>query len=88
MNEDYMFYALNVDGRTLDVFKTPTDAINELSEQMYTIDSLVYEIEPLDSIWKMLERLSDINDRYDDEWMKKVLRIASAMVFGDDELHD
>lgn len=81
MSEHYTFYAFNVNGYTAAVFKTSDEALAELSIRLREDDSDSYAIEPIDGIWRMLERIADFDGRDDDRWMEEVLRQASEMVF-------
>lgn len=80
MGNDFVFYAFNVNGHTAAIFNTSKEALDELSIRLSECDDEEYGIEPIDGIWKMLERMSDFEDRYDDDWMENVIRMASEMI--------
>lgn len=80
MENDYVFYAVNVNGHTAAIFNTSEEALEELTERLTDYDSAEYGIEPIDGIWKMLERMGDFEDRYDDDWMEDVVHTANAMI--------
>ncbi len=82
MDKDrYMFYAFNVNGRTHCIFNSSEEALAELSTWLKEDDSDAYGIEPIEGIWRMLERYGNFEDRYDDSWMKEVLRVTCNMIF-------
>ena len=80
MGNDFVFYAFNVNGHTAAVFNTSDEALDELSIRLSESDIDEYGIEPIDGIWRLLERMSDFEDRYDDDWMENVVRMASNMI--------
>lgn len=86
MSEHYTFYAFNANGHTAAVFKTSEEALEELSMRLREDDSDSYAIEPIDGIWRMLERIADFDGRDNDSWMEDVLQIACQMVFDKKEL--
>ena len=80
MGNDFVFYAFNVNGHTAAIFNTSEEALEELSIRLSESDIDEYGIEPIDGIWKMLERMSEFEDRYDDDWMENVVRMAHQMI--------
>lgn len=77
----YVFYAFNVNGRTHYIFDSAEEALAELSTWLKEDDSDAYEIEPIEGIWRMLERYGNFEDRYDDSWMEQVLQTVCQMIF-------
>lgn len=80
MGPDYTFYAFNEDGHTCAIFGTPEEALDELTSRLSDCITAEYGIEPIEGIWKLLERMSDFEDRYDDDWMENVIRMVSTMI--------
>ena len=88
MENNYMFYAFNVNGHTVSIFNTSEEALEELSNRLSEDDSDEYGIEPIDGIWRLLERLSDFEDRYNDDWMENVVLEVGSMIFEKQDLAD
>lgn len=86
MSENYTFYAFNVNGHTATIFSTPEEALDELTMRLKEDDSDTYAIEPIDGIFRTLERMADFDGRYDDVWMEVVIQKVCQMVFNKNEL--
>lgn len=80
-NDQYTFYAFNVNGHTACIFDSSEEALAELTERIKEDDSDAYGIEPIEGIWRMLERYSNFEDRYDDRWMEQVVQSVCQMIF-------
>lgn len=82
MDKDhYMFYAFNVNGHTAYIFDSAEEALAELSTRLKEDDTDAYEIEPIEGIWRMLERYSNFEDRYNDQWMEEVVQVVCESIF-------
>ncbi|MBR2766845.1 hypothetical protein IKD67_02050 [Candidatus Saccharibacteria bacterium] len=88
MQGNYTFYAFNVNGHTVAIYNTPAEALDELEYRLKECDTDEYSIEPIDGIWRMLERMGDFDDRYDDDWMEEVVMTASRLIMEKNEKPD
>lgn len=81
----YTFYAFVVNGHTAAIYRHADEALDELTHRLKEDSTDAYGIEPIEGIWKMLERLSEFEDRSDDMWMENVICMASKMIFDDSD---
>jgi hypothetical protein len=88
MNDNYVFYAFKVNGHTAAVLNTPEEALDALSIRLKEDASDIYTIEPIDGIFRMMERIADFEGRYDDIWMEDAIQIACQMLFDKRKLMD
>lgn len=80
MDDNYMFYAFNVNGHTAAIYTTSEEALDELYIRIKESDLDIYGIEPIEGIWHTLERLADFESRSDDEWMENVIYMMGSMI--------